>query len=558
VHKNRARTPPADAERFRRWRHLISRHKEVPLRLELRGITKRFGDLVANDQISLTVEPGEIHALLGENGAGKSTLMNVLYGLLQPDEGEILVDGRPIRIKGPSDAIAAGIGMVHQHFMLVPVFTVTDNVMLGAEPVRGWGLLNHGKARQLVLDVSRRYNLPVDPDATVEDLPIGVQQRVEIVKALTRDVDLLILDEPTAVLTPQETDELLDVMRGLKAAGKSIVFITHKLREVKAVADRITVIRRGRTVETAAPTTPEPQLAELMVGRDVILRVVKDEAVPGAPVLVLDNLVVADDRGLQAVAGVSLEVRAGEVLGVAGVQGNGQTELVEAVMGLRPVAAGSVSLNGDVITAWRTRQILEAGVGYIPEDRGVDGLVGEFSVGENLVLDTYNQPPYGSTFWLNPAKIEEGAVEKIQRYDIRTRSADYAVRTLSGGNQQKVIVAREMSRTLKLLVAAQPTRGVDVGSIEFIHSQIIAERDTGTAVLLVSSELDEVLAVADRVAVMYRGRVLGIVSPDTPREEIGLLMAGITGDGQVGATAAGDGQAAARAADETEISGEVV
>jgi len=471
------------------------------------------------------VEPGEIHALLGENGAGKSTLMNVLYGLLQPDEGEILVDDKPIKIKGPSDAIAAGIGMVHQHFMLIPVFTVADNVMLGAELVRG-GFLDHEKARKLVLEVSREYRLPVDPDAVVEDLPIGVQQRVEIVKALTRDVDLLILDEPTAVLTPQETDELLDIMRGLKRAGKSIVFITHKLREVKAVADRITVIRRGKTVGTAPPTAPESELAELMVGRDVLLRVEKDEATPGAPVLSIDNLVVADDRGLQAVAGVSLDVRAGEVLGVAGVQGNGQTELVEAIMGLRPVASGTVSFNGEVINAWKTRETLDAGVGYIPEDRGVDGLVREFSVAENLVLDTYNQAPFGSRFALNPAKIDEGAKERIDHFDIRTRSADYSVGTLSGGNQQKVIVAREISRDLKLLVAAQPTRGVDVGSIEFIHKQIIAERDGGTAVLVVSSELDEVLSLADRVAVMYRGQVLAIVSPSTPREQIGLLMAG--------------------------------
>jgi simple sugar transport system ATP-binding protein len=348
------------------------RRREVPLRLELRGITKRFGDLVANDKISLTVEPGEIHALLGENGAGKSTLMNVLYGLLQPDEGEILVDDKPIKIKGPSDAIAAGIGMVHQHFMLVPVFTVTDNVMLGAEHVKG-PFLDHDKARKLVLDVSTKYGLPVVPDAIVEDLPIGVQQRVEIVKALTRDVDLLILDEPTAVLTPQETDELLDVMRGLKAAGKSIVFITHKLREVKAVADRITVIRRGKTVGTAPPTAPESELADLMVGRSVLLRVEKEPATPGAPVLDLAGVVVADDRGLQAVAGVDLQIRAGEVLGIAGVQGNGQTELVESIMGLRPSRAGEVKLSGKPITTWHTREVLRAGVA-LGDDLRVDEL----------------------------------------------------------------------------------------------------------------------------------------------------------------------------------------
>ncbi|MBB5870423.1 simple sugar transport system ATP-binding protein [Allocatelliglobosispora scoriae] len=504
--------------------------QEVTLKLELRGITKRFGDLVANDHIDLTVEPGEIHALLGENGAGKSTLMNVLYGLLQPDEGEILVDDKPIKIKGPSDAIAAGIGMVHQHFMLIPVFTVAENVMLGAEPTQAGGVLDRRKAAKLVEEVSGRYNLPVDPNAIVEDLPIGIQQRVEIVKALTRDVDLLILDEPTAVLTPQETDELLEVMRALKATGKSIVFITHKLREVKAVADRITVIRRGKTVGTAPPTAPQSELAELMVGRDVILQVEKDDAKPGAAVLDVVGLVVADDRLHQAVSGVDLQVRAGEVLGVAGVQGNGQTELVEAIMGLRPVLAGQVLLVDEPITGWPTRKILRAGVGYVPEDRGVDGLVKEFSVAENLVLDVYDEAPFGSRFSLKPAAIEAGAAERIEQYDIRTRSSGHAVGTLSGGNQQKVIVAREMSRPVKLLVVAQPTRGVDVGSIEFIHRRIIAERDGGAAVLVVSSELDEVLALADRIAVMYRGQVIAIVPPNTPREEIGLLMAGITSE----------------------------
>src|SRR5215468_4975421 len=371
------------------------RGQEIPLRLELRGITKRFGDLVANDHIDITVEPGEVHALLGENGAGKSTLMNQLYGLLQPDEGEILVNGEAKVFRSPRDAIAAGIGMVHQHFMLVPVFTVAENIALGAEDVRGGplGILDRRRNRRDVLETSQRYGLPIDPDALVENLPVGAQQRVEIVKALTRQVDLLILDEPTAVLTPQETDELLEVMRGLAQAGKSIVFITHKLREVKAVADRITVIRRGKTVGTAPPTTPESQLADLMVGRSVLLRVDKEPASPGAPVLEVSKLVVADDRGLQAVAAVDLEVRAGEVLGIAGVQGNGQTELVEAIMGLRPVASGSVSFDGNVVNNWTTRQFLDAGVGYIPEDRGVDGLVREFSVGENLVLDVYNQKP---------------------------------------------------------------------------------------------------------------------------------------------------------------------
>ncbi len=524
---------------------LVSRGQEIPLRLELRGITKRFGDLVANDRIDITVEPGEVHALLGENGAGKSTLMNQLYGLLQPDEGEILVDGQPKVFRSPRDAIAAGIGMVHQHFMLVPVFTVADNIALGAEDVRGGplGFLDRRRMRRDVLETSRKYGLPVDPDALVENLPVGAQQRVEIVKALTREVDLLILDEPTAVLTPQETDELLAVMRSLAESGKSIVFITHKLREVKAIADRITVIRRGRTVGPSnhpaatpdrtkgfsfSPDTSEDELAALMVGRDVSLGVTKTPAEPGRQVLKVRDLVVDDDRGVRAVDGVDLEVRGGEVLGIAGVQGNGQTELVEAIMGLRAARAGTMELDNENLVGMSTKKILRSGVGYIPEDRSHDGVVKEFSVAENLVLDMYDRPPFGNALRLNPKAVADSATERVAQFDIRTSSADSAVSTLSGGNQQKVVVAREMSRPLRLLIASQPTRGVDVGSIEFIHRQIIHERDVGTAVLVVSSELDEVVGLADRIAVMYRGRILATVSPDLPREEIGLLMAGIT------------------------------
>jgi simple sugar transport system ATP-binding protein len=493
---------------------------------------------VANDHIDLTVEPGEVHALLGENGAGKSTLMNQLYGLLQPDEGEILVDGAARTFRSPRDAIAAGIGMVHQHFMLVPVFTVAENIALGAEETRGGplGWLDRRRSRRDVIATSEKYGLPVDPDALVENLPVGAQQRVEIVKALTRDVDLLILDEPTAVLTPQETEELLAVMRALTESGKSIVFITHKLKEVKAIADRITVIRRGRTVGTATPDTPEDELAALMVGRAVSLEVDKTPAEPGREVLKINGLVVEDDRGVRAVDGVDLVVRAGEVLGIAGVQGNGQTELVEAVMGLRAPVAGTIVLDNEALIGQSTKQILRSGVGYVPEDRSLDGVVKEFSVAENLVLDMYDRAPYGNGFKLNAGAIASGARERVEQFDIRTSSPDSSVSTLSGGNQQKVVVAREMSRPLRLFIAAQPTRGVDVGSIEFIHGRIVHERDVGTAVLVVSSELDEVVGLADRIAVMYRGRILAIVSPDTPREEIGLLMAGITAPDDEGST----------------------
>ena len=496
------------------------------MHLELSGLTKSFGSLVANDHIDLVIEPGQIHCLLGENGAGKSTLMNMLYGLLQPDAGEILIDGEKVAIHSPSDAIAQGIGMVHQHFMLVPVFTVAENIMLGREYTRAAGVLDRKKADALVTELSERYGFQVDPEALVEDIPVGVQQRVEIIKALANDARVLILDEPTAVLTPAEIDELIAVMRQLKENGTSIVFITHKLKEVKAIADTITVIRRGKVVGSAEPSATEEELAELMVGRAVDLVVDKDPATPGDTVLRVEGLTVIDERGFTAVDGVDLEVRAGEILAVAGVQGNGQTELAEALLGLTPIAAGRISLDGNDLTGRTTRDRLDAGIGYVPEDRAHDGFVGSFTVAENLVLDMVRRAPFGKGLSLRTDEIEKNAQDRVEEFDIRTQSTDLAVSSLSGGNQQKVVLARELSRPLKLLVASQPTRGVDVGSIEFLHGRIVEERDRGTAVLIVSTELDEIAALADRIAVMYRGKVVGVVPSDTPRDELGLMMAG--------------------------------
>ena len=520
------------------------------MRLELRGITKRFGSLVANDRIDLIVEPGEIHCLLGENGAGKSTLMNVLYGLYDPDEGEILLDGEAKEFHGPRDAIAAGIGMVHQHFMLVPVFTVAENVVLGDEDTGPMGWLDRRKARKHVREVSERYGLPINPDARIENLPVGVQQRVEIVKALVREAQVLILDEPTAVLTPQEIEELFTVMNTLREAGKSIVFITHKLKEVRAIADRITVIRRGRVVGTATPQMTEQELASMMVGRAVQLVVDKQPATPGAAAFDVSGLTVLDQHGNPAVDDISFSVRGGEILGVAGVDGNGQSELAQAILGLIPVHAGSITLDGKELVGAGPRQTLDAGVGFIPEDRLHDGLVAGFTVAENLVLDLYKTKPFAGTFSLDLDEIEKNAKARIEEFDIRPTDHTLPAGNLSGGNQQKVVVARELSRPLQLLVASQPTRGVDVGAQEFIHKRIVAERDLGRPVVIVSTELDEVLGLADKVAVMYRGKIVGVVSPDTSREEIGLLMAGITD----GTTAGGDG-ASSGATSQAEPSG---
>ena len=501
------------------------------MKLELRGITKRFGALVANDHIDLTVAPGEIHCLLGENGAGKSTLMNVLYGLYTADEGEVLLDDEPVNFAGPGDAMAAGIGMVHQHFMLVPVFTVAENVMLGHEPTKGGGRLDLDQARAKVREIADRFGFHVDPDALVEDLPVGVQQRVEIIKALSRDAKVLVFDEPTAVLTPQETDELMAIMRQLKADGAAIVFITHKLREVREVADRITVMRRGAVVGEARPGSSDAELASLMVGRAVELTVHKDAPQYSQALLSVENLEIRDQAGLVLVDDVSFQVRGGEVLVVAGVQGNGQTELADALLGLVTPAAGRIALNGTDLVGRTVRQFLDAGIGFVPEDRGHDGLVGTFSVAENLILNRTDGPPFVRGGSLQMKQCDEFARQRVEEFDIRTQSIETHAGRLSGGNQQKVVLARELSRDLNLFVACQPTRGVDVGSIEFIHKRIVATRDAGIPVIVVATELDEAAALADRILVMYRGRIVGIVPADTPRDVLGLMMAGIPAEG---------------------------
>ncbi|WP_061960735.1 ABC transporter ATP-binding protein [Demequina flava] len=498
------------------------------MKLELREITKKFGDFTANDAISITVESGTVHALLGENGAGKSTLMNVLFGLYDADGGQILLDDDPVVFSGPGEAMAAGIGMVHQHFMLVPPFTVAENVMLGHEQVTGPAkLLDLAAARSKVNEISERFNFHVDPDAVVEDLSVGAQQRVEIIKALSRDAKVLILDEPTAVLTPQETDELLEIVGQLRDSGTAVVLITHKLREVQAIADTITVIRRGKVVGTAEPTDSQEHLASLMVGRDVSMTVDKEQAKPGDPVLEINNLSVVDSAtSITLLDDVSVEVRAGEILAIAGVQGNGQTELAEAIMGVVETAGGSVTLEGKKLTGRSIRQVLDAGVGFVPEDRTEDGIVASFTVANNLILDLYDRQPYSRGGAIKPSVVRDNAEEQVERFDVRTTSIQALTGSLSGGNQQKVVLARELARDLKVLIASQPTRGLDVGSIEFVHKRIIEERDKGVAVIIVSSELDEVYALADRIAVMYHGKIVDIVSPDTDRDTMGLMMAG--------------------------------
>ena len=495
--------------------------------LELRGISKSFGALLANDSIDLRVETGEIHAILGENGAGKSTLMNIVYGLVAPDSGEILVDEVVKSIKEPSDALAAGIGMVHQHFMLVPVFTVAENIVLGHEKSGFAGRLDLNEVRERIKKVSDQFNFDVNPDELIEGLPVGVQQRVEIIRALIYEAKVLILDEPTAVLTPQETDELLKIMKQLKEQGTSIIFITHKLREVKAVADRITIIRRGKVVGNASPDASQNELASLMVGREVELAPDRGAHAVGDVVLKVDSLTIRDISGRALVTDVAFEVKAGEVLAIAGVQGNGQSEVARAMVNLEEHVAGSITLGGDQIVGKSVRESLHAGIAFVPESRELDGLIASMSIAENLILDLHDLAPYAKGIQMSPAVVMSEAAKRKDEFDIRLQSVSDPVSSLSGGNKQKVVLARELSRPVKLLVASQPTRGLDVGSIEFVHKRILEERDAGRAVLLFSTELDEVLALADRIAVMYRGEILAIVPSGVTAQELGLLMAGV-------------------------------
>lgn len=494
--------------------------------LELKGISKSFGNLQANNQINLKVGKGEIHAILGENGAGKSTLMNIVYGLLQPDSGEILVDEKSVKILEPADAIKYGIGMVHQHFMLIPVFTVAENIALGREKSK-FGIMSFAEMKTKIKKLSDEFKFDIDPDAIIEDLPVGVQQRIEIIKALMYDAKVLILDEPTAVLTPQETDELLNVMKILKSRGTSIIFITHKLREVRAVADKITIIRLGKVVGTQLPSASQEELANLMVGREVDLAPSKAAFNPGGNVLEINDLSIFNDSGRKVVSNLSLNIQAGEILAIAGVQGNGQSELARAIVNLEKHKSGSIKLDGKEILGSTVRDSLRAGIAYIPESRELDGLISTFSITENLILDVHDLEPAASRGQLNRSYILENATTLVKEFDVRTQSIEANSSSLSGGNKQKVVLARELSREVKLVVAAQPTRGLDVGSIEFVYEKLLAERANKKAILLISSELDEVMELADRIAVIYKGEIVGVVDSDVSREKLGLMMAGI-------------------------------
>ena len=494
--------------------------------LELKGITKKFGDLVANDSINLKVNDSEILAILGENGAGKSTLMNIVYGLLSADSGEILIDGQKVELNSPADALAVGIGMVHQHFMLVPEFTVAENIVLGHEQShRGVITLTDAKAK--IKNICDEFKFEIDPDALIENLPVGVQQRVEIIRALMYDAKVLILDEPTAVLTPQETDELLNMMKVLKSKGTSIIFITHKLREVKVVADQITVIRRGKVVGTVDPSTSQEELASLMVGRNVDLKVDKSSSSPGGTILKIDGLNIYDASGRVIVSNLSIDIKSGEILAIAGVQGNGQSEIARAIMNLEVHVTGSIKIEGSEILGNTVHESIKSGLAFIPESRELDGLIGSFSIAENLILNTHDVEPFANFGQLSKGAIADNASQRVKEFDIRTQSISDSASSLSGGNKQKVVLARELSRNVKVVIASQPTRGLDVGSIEFVHERILAERASGRAILLISTELDEVIALADRIAVIYRGEILGIVEPSITREKLGLMMAGV-------------------------------
>jgi general nucleoside transport system ATP-binding protein len=495
--------------------------------LELRGITKQFPGVLANDHVDFDLRRGEVHALLGENGAGKSTLMNILYGLYQPDEGQILVKGEPVRFHSPKDAINRGIGMVHQHFMLIPVMTVAENIVLANEPTRAGLLLDTNAADRRVRELSRSFNFAIDPDARVEEITVGQQQRVEILKALYRHADILILDEPTAVLTPQESNELFEILRTLTREGMSVIFITHKLNEVLEIADRITVVRRGKRIDTVdRQGATEEGLARMMVGREVLLRVDKPASDPGDPLLTVDDLHVFDDRGLEAVRGVSFEVRGGEIVGIAGVDGNGQTELIDAITGLRKAASGRVAVGGRNVTGATPSRILDSGLGHIPEDRQRRGLVLEFSLAENVALHDYDKAPGSRSGWLFPRQLIRRARELLTQFDVRGGGPQTLASALSGGNQQKVVLAREIGRGPSVLIAAQPTRGLDVGAIEFVHRRLVEARNNGKAVLLVSLELDEIISLSDRTLVLYEGEIVAQHGPDVTEDQLGIEMTG--------------------------------